>query len=49
MNRDDLKGMVWVAVLLLVIGFGFWAHFEAPCGLYKYAKAGEVPARCLMK
>jgi hypothetical protein len=35
-------------VLVLVLGLSQYAWFQAPCGLWTYAKAGETPARCLM-
>ena len=36
------------AVLVLVLALTQYAWLQAPCGLWKYAKAAETPARCLM-
>ncbi|MFJ8699431.1 hypothetical protein [Streptomyces ardesiacus] len=38
-----------VAVLIVVLALSQWAWFQAPCGLWKFAKAGEAPARCVMQ
>ncbi|MDX3206038.1 hypothetical protein [Streptomyces scabiei] len=35
-------------LLVLALGLSQYAWFQAPCGLWKYAKASETPARCLM-
>lgn len=49
MKGRDYVTLLWVVILVTVLGFSAWAHFDGPCGLYKYSKAGEVPARCVMK
>lgn len=36
------------AVLILALALGQYAWFQAPCGLWKFAKAGQAPARCVM-
>ncbi|MFE9455953.1 hypothetical protein [Streptomyces californicus] len=36
------------AVIVLVLALAQYAWFQAPCGLWKYSKAGEMPARCVM-
>lgn len=46
------ENFVAAVLALVVVGlmvFGVWAHFAGPCGLYKYAKVGDVPARCVMR
>lgn len=52
MRRQDvsdlLKGVVLVAVLILVIGGGIWMRTSGPCSLWSWAPAKEVPARCFM-
>jgi hypothetical protein len=45
---EDMVGALICLLLVAVMGFGIWAHFDGPCGLYKYAKVGDVPARCVM-
>ncbi|MFG3582592.1 hypothetical protein [Streptomyces sp. NPDC047990] len=35
--------------LLLVLVLWAWAWTSAPCGTWHFAKAGETPARCLMR
>ncbi|MFF3416851.1 hypothetical protein ACFYW9_19445 [Streptomyces sp. NPDC002698] len=36
------------AVLVVVLVLGQWAWFAAPCGLYSFARADEIPGRCVM-
>lgn len=39
-------GLAIIALLAFIVGaFVVWT--QAPCGLWKYHKAGEIPARCI--
>ncbi|MER5754331.1 hypothetical protein [Streptomyces sp. NPDC002088] len=47
---DDRPTTIAVLTLLaLLASLSIWSWTSAPCGLWKYAKAGETPARCLMQ
>jgi hypothetical protein len=37
-------GVAAVTALIL----STWAHFYAPCSVYRYSAVKDVPARCLM-
>ncbi|QBI99395.1 hypothetical protein SEA_CAELUM_34 [Streptomyces phage Caelum] len=37
-----------IAVIALLAG-SIFAWTSAPCGLWAYSKAGDMPARCLTK
>ncbi|MFD4608309.1 hypothetical protein ACFWOT_09355 [Streptomyces sp. NPDC058440] len=49
MSKDDLIALAGAVGLVLALILSAWAWTSAPCGLWKYSKAGEVPARCLTK
>lgn len=34
-------------VMALLVAFSIWAWVSAPCGMWKFEKAGEIPSRCL--
>lgn len=47
-----MKTATALFVALLILGglvFSVWAHFDGSCELFKYSKAADVPARCVMK
>ncbi|MEU8948752.1 hypothetical protein [Streptomyces sp. NPDC048489] len=44
-----MKVVAGVLALVLFVGLDVWAWTSAPCGMWRYAKAGETPARCLMR
>ncbi len=51
MSRRDIENVaVYIAALAIVVGgilLLAWAASEVPCSWYRFAKASEVPARCL--
>lgn len=49
MKSKDVGAIVALVAVIAFAAFGVWAHYAGPCGLYKFAKAGDVPARCVMK
>lgn len=51
MNRikDYAAYAVAIALLVAIIGGSAWVWTSAPCGLWKWSKAGDMPARCLSK
>lgn len=48
MRGSDWGALLGALLIVAMVIFGIWAHFSAPCGLYKYSHAGDVPARCVM-
>lgn len=36
-----------ILVVLALVGFSVWSWTSAPCGMYRYSKASEIPARCI--
>ncbi|MFD6636787.1 hypothetical protein ACFWDN_13330 [Micromonospora chalcea] len=46
-QRDPLTDFIAGLAILLVLLGGIWVAQKAPCGLWKYSKAAEVPARCV--
>lgn len=45
--RRTIGPVVFAVCVALVAALGLWMHFSAPCGMYKFSKAKDVPARCL--
>jgi hypothetical protein len=37
-----------IALIVALVG-GIWVHNSAPCGLWKYSRVGDMPARCINK
>ncbi|MCR8576451.1 hypothetical protein [Streptomyces sp. Isolate_219] len=46
--KDTAKVVAYILALVLFIGGSAWVWTSAPCGLWTFAKAGEMPARCLV-
>jgi hypothetical protein len=47
--KDDRPtAIALLTILAVLVSLGIWAWTSAPCGIWKFEKAGEVPARCLM-
>ncbi|GAB3830272.1 hypothetical protein [Kribbella italica] len=51
MSRRKLKEALAIALagipVLIVIGLLIWISTHIPCAWFQFAKAAEVPARCL--
>lgn len=47
-NDDRPTTIVVLTLLALIISLSAWCWTSAPCGLWKFASAGDTPARCLM-
>ena len=43
--RAAFYGLVLVASVALAI----WLSFFAPCEIYSFSPAGEIPGRCVMR
>ncbi|MET8111163.1 hypothetical protein [Streptomyces prasinus] len=43
---EELAAVVALVTLLVA---SIWIWTSAPCGLWSWAKAGDVPARCINK
>lgn len=37
------------AALILAVALSFVAFYTAPCGLWKYSRVADMPARCVME
>ncbi|MFY1688196.1 hypothetical protein [Plantactinospora sp. WMMB782] len=44
-----MRELAAAVAFLILLAFGIWAWFAGPCELYAFSKAGEVPARCVMR
>jgi hypothetical protein len=47
-NDDRPTTIVVLTLLALLISLSVWTWTSAPCGMWKFASAGDTPARCLM-
>ncbi|AVE00414.1 hypothetical protein SEA_OZZYJ_33 [Streptomyces phage OzzyJ] len=47
--RDRLTALAGVALIVTLIAGSIWVWTSAPCGLWTFSKAGDMPARCLNK
>lgn len=45
-HLPEIVGAVFVAALIALFAF-IWT--SAPCGLWQYSKAGDMPGRCINK
>jgi hypothetical protein len=48
MNEDKFWSVLCAIFIVLVTLLGLWMTFAAPCELFKFYPAGEIPGRCLM-
>lgn len=39
---------LFVVLVVLALLFSLWAHFAAPCTMFKWGLARDVPVRCLV-
>lgn len=49
--RGTLAAIRDTVVVVLLVGLcaaSVWAWYAGPCWIYSFAKAGDVPARCVM-
>ncbi|MEU7570348.1 hypothetical protein [Micromonospora sp. NPDC049240] len=46
-QRDPLADFIAGLVILLALIGGIYVSQKAPCGLWKYSKVADVPARCV--
>jgi hypothetical protein len=46
--REHLAKAVIAVIVAALIAGGVWAWTSAPCGMYKFSKATDVPARCVL-
>ncbi|MFJ6893608.1 hypothetical protein [Streptomyces hokutonensis] len=35
--------------VIILLGASIWTWTSAPCGLWAFSKAGDMPARCITK
>jgi hypothetical protein len=47
-NDDRPTFIALLSIAAILISLSVWTWTSAPCGVWKFEKAGEVPARCLM-
>ncbi|MGW1040058.1 hypothetical protein [Streptomyces sp. NPDC002547] len=47
--KDRLVVAGSITFLLTLIAGSAWIWTSAPCGLWTFSKAGDMPARCLTK
>ncbi|WP_158074135.1 hypothetical protein [Micromonospora sp. CB01531] len=48
-RHKDTAAIVVALLVLMAVGVGIWAHYNAPCDSFVFAhqKASELPARCV--
>ncbi|RZU35975.1 hypothetical protein EV284_3458 [Streptomyces sp. BK022] len=47
-NDDRPTVIALLALAAVLLSLSTWAWTSAPCGMWKWEKAGDVPARCVM-
>ncbi|MEU9126565.1 hypothetical protein AB0D08_00355 [Kitasatospora sp. NPDC048540] len=45
--KDRLSSLAAALLGLVLIVGSVWVWTSAPCGLWSYSKAGDMPARCI--
>lgn len=44
-----MKGAAYATAVVGFIALGVWLTFFAPCEVYTFSPAGEIPGRCVMR
>lgn len=44
-----MRAAFYALALTAAVALAIWLHFFAPCEVYTFSPAGEIPGRCVMR